>query len=71
MDEKVENFFNKAMDNDVEFQKLIHSAEKQWFDIEGSIEVDVDEETFNSEFLKWAESKGWSFVGIIKPTEDE
>ena len=71
MDEKVENFFNKAMDNDIEFQKLINSAEKQWFDIEGSIEVDVDEETFNIEFLKWAESKGWSFAGIIKPTEDE
>ena len=29
VDEKVENFFNKAMDNDTEFQKLINSAQKQ------------------------------------------
>lgn len=45
--------------------------EKLWFDIEGSVMTDVDEVTFNIEFLKWVESKGWSFAGVIKPTEDE
>lgn len=44
---------------------------KQWFDIEGSIEVNVDEDTFNEVFLKWVESKGWSFAGVIKSTEEE
>jgi hypothetical protein len=44
---------------------------KQWVDIEGSIEVDVDADTFNVEFLKWVESKGWAFAGVIKPTEDK
>lgn len=44
---------------------------KRWFDIQGSIEADVDENTFNNEFLKWVESKGWSFVGITKLTEEE
>jgi hypothetical protein len=46
-------------------------SEKKWLDINGSIEIDVDEDTFNSEFLQWLESKGWSFFGFMKPTEDE
>lgn len=45
--------------------------EKRWLDIEGSIEVDVDEDTFDNEFLQWLESKGWSFIGNTKPTEEE
>jgi len=44
--------------------------EKQWFDINGSVHADVDEETFNDEFLKWVESKGWNFAGVTKPTEE-
>lgn len=45
--------------------------EKRWFDIEGSIEVDVNEDTFNEEFLKWLESKGWFFAGVTKPSEEK
>lgn len=44
---------------------------KQDFYINGSIEVDVDEETFNTEFLEFLTSKGWEFAGVIKPVEDE
>lgn len=44
--------------------------ERKWFDIEGSIEVDVDKDTFNNEFLEWIESKGWTFAGVTKPTEE-
>ena len=44
---------------------------KRWLDIEGSIEVDVDEDTFDNEFLQWLEPKGWSFIGNTKPTEEE
>ena len=45
--------------------------EKRWLDIEGSVEVDVDEDTFDNEFFQWLESKGWSFIGTTKPTEEE
>lgn len=45
--------------------------EKQWLDIVGSIEVNTDEDTFNTEFIEWLESKGWSFVGMTKPTEKD
>jgi hypothetical protein len=68
-------FEGKNNDYDDEYKDFIEvgdaKAEKKWFDIEGSIEVDVDEDTLNLEFLKWIESKGWSFAGVIKPTEDE
>ncbi|OAH60737.1 hypothetical protein [Domibacillus aminovorans] len=40
-----------------------------WFDIQGSIQANVDEDTFNTEFLSWIESKGWLFSGITKPQE--
>lgn len=45
---------------------------KTCFDIEGSIEADadVDEEMFNSEFQDWLDSKGWSFVGVTKVSEE-
>lgn len=43
---------------------------KQWLDIEGSIEIDVSEDDFNNEFSEWLESKGWSFAGVTKPTEE-
>lgn len=43
----------------------------KWFDIEGSVKVDVDENEFNMLFLKWLYSKGWDFVGVIKETEEE
>ena len=47
----------------------VRLMEKKWFDIEGSIEVDVDEETFNKELLEWFESKEWTFAGVTKPSE--
>lgn len=45
--------------------------EKKWFETEGSIQADVDEDTLNNELLIWAESKGWLFTGITKPAEEE
>lgn len=42
---------------------------KQWLDINGSIEVDVNEDGFSVEFLKWLESKGWVFAGVIMEEE--
>jgi hypothetical protein len=50
-------------------ERKVSFMEKKWFDIEGSIEVDVDEETFNKELLEWFESKGWTFAGVTKPSE--
>lgn len=45
--------------------------DKKWIDIEGSIEINVEQDTFDNEFQEWLEAKGWSFAGITKPTEDE
>ncbi|MFZ3590130.1 hypothetical protein ACOI1C_12825 [Bacillus sp. DJP31] len=45
--------------------------ENKWFDIQGSVEADLDEDTFNEEFLKFLVSKGWVFAGVIKPSKDE
>lgn len=42
-----------------------------WIDIEGSIEINVDQDTFINEFSEWLESKGWSFAGVTKPSEEE
>lgn len=42
----------------------------KWFDIHGSIEADVDEDTLNTEFVTWLESKGWSFFGFMGPSEN-
>ena len=46
------------------------NMERKWIDINGSIEINVEEETFNKEFLRWLESKGWLFVGGTTPAED-
>jgi hypothetical protein len=40
-----------------------------WFDIEGSVGVTVDEETFTNEFLAWMQSNGWTFLGVIQPAK--
>lgn len=43
----------------------------KWFIVNGMIGTNVDEDTFNNEFLKWVESKGWEFTGVISPDEEE
>lgn len=45
---------------------------KVCYDIDGYIEVDVDvdEETFYSEFQDWLDSKGWSFVSLQKESKE-
>ncbi|MFS1518555.1 hypothetical protein V1503_19140 [Bacillus sp. SCS-151] len=45
--------------------------QKLWIEIEGSINEDVDCDTFTDEFIDWLESKGWEFAGVTKPLEDE
>jgi hypothetical protein len=45
--------------------------EEKWFDIHGSIKIDVDIDTFHKEIMEWFGSKGWSFHGFTKPTLDE
>jgi hypothetical protein len=44
--------------------------ENKWIDIDGAIEVNVDQDTFDNEFQKWLESKGWSFAGVTKLSEE-
>ncbi|MEI4830251.1 hypothetical protein WAX78_12385 [Bacillus sp. FJAT-53711] len=35
------------------------------------LDVDITHEEFSDEFLKWVESKNWSFIGITEETTEE
>lgn len=46
-------------------------TKEKWFDVYGSVRVDVDEETFNNEIVKWVESKGWFSALFIKESDED
>ncbi|MEH6890167.1 hypothetical protein V7024_10695 [Bacillus sp. JJ864] len=35
------------------------------------LDVDVSQEEFANEFLKWVESKDWSFIGVTEEITEE
>ncbi|MGF9965097.1 hypothetical protein [Bacillus rhizoplanae] len=35
------------------------------------LDVDITHEEFSDEFMKWVESKNWSFIGITEETTEE
>ncbi|WP_020061773.1 hypothetical protein [Bacillus sp. 123MFChir2] len=35
------------------------------------LDVDVSQEEFATEFLKWVESKDWSFIGVTEEITEE
>ncbi|MGG2066604.1 MULTISPECIES: hypothetical protein [unclassified Bacillus (in: firmicutes)] len=35
------------------------------------LDVDITHEEFSDEFMKWVESKNWSFIGITDETTEE
>lgn len=44
---------------------------KQWINIDGSVEVDVDHDKFSTEFLLWLTQKGWQFAGVTIPADED